>query len=129
MSGLLSNGKDSDAKRQCGFFSGIPTGVQRLSFGQLYTHKWKSISARPSDCDIEVFSSGPPDRAYVEVGVVEGKGTAWKAEFRDLLPAIMEEGCRAGGDGIIIGSMDMSAEGADNVPTQVIQATVIRWTD
>jgi len=103
-------------------FSGCLSANFTPTSGNLY-------QPRPSDCDIEVFSSGPPDRAYVEVGVVEGKGTAWKAEFRDLLPAIMEEGCRAGGDGIIIGSMDMSAEGADNVPTQVIQATVIRWTD
>ena len=66
-------------------FSGCLSANFTPTSGNLY-------QPRPSDCDIEVFSSGPPDRAYVEVGVVEGKGTAWKAEFRDLLPAIMEEG-------------------------------------
>jgi len=94
----------------------LPTG------GQLY-------APRPPSCAIEVFSSGSPDRAYEEIGMVEGKGTAWKAELRDVLPAIMEEGCRAGGDGIIIGSVEMFEEGRENTPAQLIQATVIRWTN
>ncbi|SVB39859.1 uncharacterized protein METZ01_LOCUS192713 [marine metagenome] len=94
----------------------LPTG------GRLY-------APRPPGCAIEVFSSGSPDRAYEEIGMVEGKGTAWKAELRDVLPAIMEEGCRAGGDGIIIGSVEMFEEGRENTPAQLIQATVIRWTN
>ena len=101
-------------------FSGCLSANFTPTSGRLY-------EPRPSNCDIEGFSSGVPDRAYEEVGIVEGKGTAWKAELRDVLPAIMEEGCRAGGDGIIIGSMDLLGEGKENVPAQVIQATVIRW--
>ena len=94
----------------------LPTG------GELFAPK-------PPGCAIEVFSSGAPDRAYEEIGIVEGKGTAWKAEMRDVLPAIMEEGCRAGGDAIILRETEMFTEGRENTPAQLINATVIRWTN
>ena len=83
--------------------------------------------ARASDCDIEVFSSAIPDREYEEIGIVEGEGNAWKADLEDVLPKLKEEGCRAGGDALIMESSDMFSQGRDGIRTQRISATVIRW--
>ena len=47
----------------------------------------------------------------------------------DVLPKIMEEGCLAGGDALIMQSSDTySSGGRDGVPVQRISATVIRWS-
>ena len=83
--------------------------------------------ARASDCNIEVFSSAVPDREYEEIGIVEGEGSAWKADLEDVLPKLKEEGCRAGGDALIMQSSDTFSQGRDGVRTQRISATVIRW--
>ena len=83
--------------------------------------------ARASDCDIEVFSSAVPDREYEEIGIVEGEGSAWKADLEDVLPKLKEEGCRAGGDALIMQSTDTFSQGRDGIRTQRISATVIRW--
>ncbi len=83
--------------------------------------------ARASDCDIEVFSSAVPDREYEEIGIVEGEGSAWKADLEDVLPKLKEEGCRAGGDALIMQSSDTFSQGRDGIQTQRISATVIRW--
>ena len=78
-------------------------------------------------CEIEVFSSAVPDREYEEIGIVEGEGSAWKSGLEDILPKLMEEGCSAGGDALIIQSNDMFSEGKDGIRVQRISATVIRW--
>ena len=83
--------------------------------------------ARARDCDIEVFSSAVPDREYEEIGIVEGEGSAWKADLEDVLPKLKEEGCRAGGDALIMQSSDTFSQGRDGIRTQRISATVIRW--
>ena len=83
--------------------------------------------ARASDCNIEVFSSAVPDREYEEIGIVEGEGSAWKADLEDVLPKLKEEGCRAGGDALIMESSDTFSQGRDGIRTQRISATVIRW--
>jgi hypothetical protein len=78
-------------------------------------------------CEIEVFSSAAPDREYEEIGIVEGEGNWWKARLEDVLPKLVEEGCLAGGDAIIMQSNDMFSEGEAGIRTQRISATVIRW--
>ena len=78
-------------------------------------------------CNIEVFSSAVPDREYEEIGIVEGEGSAWKADLEDVLPKLKEEGCRAGGDALIMESSDTFSQGRDGIRTQRISATVIRW--
>jgi hypothetical protein len=83
--------------------------------------------ARAGDCNIEVFSSAVPDREYEEIGIVEGEGSWWKADLEDVLPKLKEEGCRAGGDALIMQSSDTFSQGRDGVRTQRISATVIRW--
>ena len=83
--------------------------------------------ARASDCDIKVFSSAVPDRKYEEIGIVEGVGSAWKADLEAVLPKLKEEGCRAGGDALIMQSSDAFSQGRDGIRTQRISATVIRW--
>ena len=80
-------------------------------------------------CDIQVFSSTIPDQEYEEIGIVEGEGSAWKSDLEDVLPKIMEEGCLAGGDALIMQSSDTySSGGRDGFPVQRISATVIRWS-
>ena len=79
-------------------------------------------------CEIEVISTGVPEgKRYQELGIVEAEGSAWKSDLEDLLPKMMEEGCLAGGDALIILSSDTYSEGRDGIPVQRISATVIRW--
>ena len=79
-------------------------------------------------CEIEVISTGVPEgKRYQELGIVEAEGSAWKSDLEDLLPRMMQEGCLAGGDALIIRSSDTYAEGRDGIPVQRISATVIRW--
>jgi hypothetical protein len=82
---------------------------------------------KSSSCEIEVFSSAVPDREYEEIGIVEGEGSAWKSGLDDILPKIMEEGCLAGGDAVIVQSSNTFSEGEAGIPVQRISATVIRW--
>ena len=80
-------------------------------------------------CEIEVISTGVPEgKRYQELGIVEAEGSAWKSDLEDLLPKMMQEGCLAGGDALIILSSDTYSEGRDGIPVQRISATVIRWT-
>ena len=83
--------------------------------------------AKSRYCEIEVFSSAVPNREYEEIGIVEGEGSAWKADLEDVLPKLKEEGCRAGGDALIMQSSDTFSQGRDGIRTQRISATVIRW--
>ena len=78
-------------------------------------------------CEIEVFSSAVPDRGYEEIGIVEGKGSAWKSDLEDVLPKLKEEACLAGGNALIIQSSDTFSQGRDGIEVQRISATVIRW--
>ena len=79
-------------------------------------------------CEIEVISTGVPEgKRYQELGIVEAEGSAWKSDLEDLLPKMMQEGCLAGGDALIILSSDTYSEGRDGIPVQRISATVIRW--
>ena len=79
------------------------------------------------DCDLEVFSSGAPERAYEEVGIVEADGDWWKSDLEDVLPKVKEEACLAGGDAIIIQESDVFSEGDAGIRVQRLTATVIRW--
>ena len=87
-----------------------------------------SYPPRSMYCEIEVISTGVPEgKRYQELGIVEAEGSAWKSDLEDLLPKMMQEGCLAGGDALIIRSSDTYAEGRDGIPVQRISATVIRW--
>jgi len=83
--------------------------------------------AKSPDCHIQVFSATLPERAYEEVGIVEGEGDWWKADLEDVLPKLKEEACLAGGDGLIMQSNTTFAEGREGVRVQRVSATVIRW--
>ena len=95
----------------------------------------KSYPAKADDCEIEVFTSKQPDRAYEELGIIEGEGFLGKDSFEDVLPKMKVEACRAGGDAIILltsqKSVDVSGHD-DNVSSDEklnVTATVIRWTE
>ena len=78
-------------------------------------------------CNIEVFSSAVPDREYEEIGIVEGEGSAWKSDLEDVLPKLMEEGCLARGNALIIQTSSTFSEGSEGIRVQRVSATVIRW--
>ena len=78
-------------------------------------------------CAIEVFSSAVPDREYEEIGIVEGEGSWWKSDLEDVLPKLMEQGCLAGGNALIIQSSSTFSEGSEGIRVQRVSATVIRW--
>ena len=85
-------------------------------------------------CNIEVFSSAVPDREYEEIGIVEADtellNTVLLVWVEDMLPKLMEEGCLAGGDALIIQSSSTfseGSEGTDEIRVQRISASVIRW--
>ena len=82
---------------------------------------------RPDDCEIEVFSAGPPDAAYEELGVLEGEGNLWNASLSDVLPDMKREACRAGGDAILLGQGHRYTTGEDDDEKYYTTATVIRW--
>lgn len=82
---------------------------------------------RAANCHIEVFSSALPARDYEELGIVEGEGSLWKADIADVLPKLKEQACYAGGDGIVIQSSQVTAEGEDGHRHRHTYATVIRW--
>jgi hypothetical protein len=84
---------------------------------------------KPRDCQIEVFSAGPPQRAYEEIGILEGEGSFWSADLEDLLPKLREEACLAGGDAIVLLSAQRVRGGDDDIDEELHAfATVIRWT-
>jgi hypothetical protein len=78
-------------------------------------------------CNIQVFSSAVPDQEYEEIGIVEGEGSAWKSDLEDVLPKLMEEGCLAGGNALIIQTSSTFSEGPEGIRVQRVSATVIRW--
>ena len=87
-----------------------------------------SYPPRSMYCEIEVISTGVPEgKRYQELGIVEAEGSAWKSDLEDVLPKMMQEGCLAGGDALIIQSSDTYTEGREGIPDQRISATVIRW--
>lgn len=94
----------------------VPTGV--------------AYPARPPDCPIEVFSAGPPERGFEEIGIVEVRGTGRKADLEDILPKLQEESCLAGGDALVLHSASRYQTSFDGLETREMStlATVIRWT-
>jgi len=82
---------------------------------------------RSPDCRIEVFSSSLPERPYEELGIIEGEGSAWKADMEDVLPLLKEEACRAGGDAIILNPGQRYASGDEGMENLYSFSTVIRW--
>lgn len=88
-----------------------------------------ALPPKPKDCEIQVFSAGPPQRAYEEVGILEGKGSFWNADLEDVLPRLREEACLAGGDAIVLISAQRVSGGEDDIDEELHAfATVIRWT-
>lgn len=104
------------------------TSARFIATGQTY-------EARAEDCPIEVYSSRNPDRAYEELGIIEGEGSHWKDSLADVLPKMKKRACAAGGDAIILTSnqKSVSVTGVDDFIDSDdklnVVATVIRWTE
>lgn len=87
-----------------------------------------AYSPKPQDCAIEIFTAGPPQRDYREIGILEGEGSFWQADMEHLLPKLKEEACLAGGDAIILLSAQRVAGGDEGLDEELYAfATVIRW--
>ena len=85
-----------------------------------------SVDAKSSDCPIEIFNSKVPEREYVELGILEGEGMFGLASVEKVLPKLKEEACRAGGDAIIIKTVQKYVDDSDDTKIHII-ATVIKW--
>jgi hypothetical protein len=98
-----------------------------------------SAPARPENCPIQIFTSRAPDRPYVELGIVEARGSAHRASLEDMLPEMRQEACLAGGDGIIMGgaqrsttasgSFSLTGGSFSTIEHLNTTATVIRFQD
>jgi len=95
----------------------------------------RTFPAKPENCTIEVFSSKVPDRAYEEIGIIEGEGMLGKESLLDVLPEMKKEACLAGGDALIITSSErtvsVSGDGDFVSSDEELHAvaTVIVWVD
>lgn len=91
--------------------------------------------AKPENCAMEVFTSKVPDRAYEEIGIIEGEGMLGAESFEEVLPEMIKTACLAGGDALILISSEraMSVSGAEDFIGSSEElhavATVIVWTD
>jgi len=93
-----------------------------------YIQTGMSLPPKPDDCDIEVFSSKLPERDYDELGIIEGEGSFGADSLEDVLPKMMIEACRAGGDALILNSSDRFSTDVDDTRLAAM-ATVVRWTN
>ena len=91
--------------------------------------------AKPENCAMEVLSSKATDRAYEEIGIIEGKGMLGKESLEDVLPEMIKQACLAGGDALILTSSELAIKvsgGTDFISSDEelnAVATVIVWTD
>ncbi|MGE0158512.1 MAG: hypothetical protein AB7T31_03815 [Gemmatimonadales bacterium] len=87
-----------------------------------------ALPPKPRDCEIQVFSAGPPQRPYQELGILEGKGSFSSSDLEDVLPKLREEACLVGGDAIVLLSAQRVGGDADDLDEELHAfATVIRW--
>jgi hypothetical protein len=83
---------------------------------------------------MEVFTAKAPDRPYEEIGIIEGEGILGAESLEDVLPEMIKEACKAGGDAIILLSSERSVSvtgGDDFIGSNEelhTTATVIVWT-
>jgi hypothetical protein len=90
---------------------------------------------KPENCAMEVFTSRVPDRPYEEIGIIEGQGMMGAESLEDVLPEMIKEACKAGGDALILLSTERSVNvggGDDFIGSNEelhTTATVIVWTD
>ena len=84
---------------------------------------------------MEVFTSRVPERAYEEIGIIEGEGILGAESLEDVLPEMIKEACLAGGDALILISSEraMNISGAEDFigTSEELHtvATVVVWTD
>jgi len=83
----------------------------------------EAFPAKPENCAMEIFTSKAPDRAYEEIGIIEGEGM------------LGEQACLAGGDALILISTErsVSVSGGEDFMGSSEElhtvGTVIVWTD
>jgi hypothetical protein len=87
--------------------------------------------AKAENCPIEVFSTKQPDKAYEELGVIEGEGSLGYDTLEKILPKMKQEACKAGGDAIILTSRQKTTDIFDDSGDDQLNvtATVIRWIE
>lgn len=85
-----------------------------------------SADAKSNDCYIEIFNSKVPEREYYELGILEGEGIFGLASVEQVLPKLKEKACQAGGDAIIIKTVQKYVDDSDDEKIHII-ATVIKW--
>jgi len=95
----------------------------------------EAFPAKPENCAMEIFTSKAPDRAYEEIGIIEGEGMLGAESLEDVLPEMVKQACLAGGDALILISTErsVSVSGGEDFMGSSEElhtvATVIVWTD
>lgn len=87
-----------------------------------------SVTAKPNNCNIEIYNSKIPDRKYTELGVIESEGKYGYDSFEKVLPELKKEACKNGGDAIIIKTIQKYVDESKDEKIYVT-ATVIKWQD
>lgn len=88
------------------------------------------MHARPP-ASVEIFSSGPPARAHVDIAYLEAK-RATSVSFdamQELFAQLRDEAARMGCDGVVIGGLTSSADVNPNLSRRAIMATCIVYTN
>jgi hypothetical protein len=85
------------------------------------------LAAKPDDCPIAVFYTKLPDRDYDELGIIECEGLSGEASVEKVLPTLKQTACQAGGDAVIIKTVQ-KVENPDDEKIYVT-AAVIKWRD
>ena len=65
--------------------------------------------ARPSGCDIQVFTQAPTDRKFEELAILNAAtdtGSFTKKDLASVLPTLKEKACAVGADAIILRNVE-----------------------
>ncbi len=87
-----------------------------------------SMTSKPVNCAIKVFSSKIPERKYEELGLLEIEGSLRDAVLEIVLPKLKEKACNIGADAIIIKSIQKYMD-ESNIENLYVTATAIVWVE
>ena len=96
----------------------------------------ETFPSKPADAPIELFYTKPPQRPYVEIGIVSARQRNKFIAMDDLTESIIMQARELGGDAVIglsLGEQQMGAAKSgssyivDHDP--ILQGVVVRWSD
>jgi hypothetical protein len=88
--------------------------------------------AKPTGCDIQVFTQAPTDRKFEELAILSAatdSGSFTKKDLASILPTLKEKACAVGADAIIIrnveqGDIPVGDQYGHRTPTKVFGVAI-----